>query len=56
VIADLKPETIQHAIDSLLNNANLYNQLRNNCVALRKELTWENESVKLVQYYHELFK
>jgi glycosyltransferase involved in cell wall biosynthesis len=56
VIDDLKPETIQIAIDSLLNNANLYNQLRNNCVALRKELTWENESVKLVQYYHELFK
>jgi glycosyltransferase involved in cell wall biosynthesis len=56
VITDLKPETIQNAIDSLLNNANLYNQLRNNCVALRKELTWENESVKLVQYYHELFK
>jgi len=56
VIDDLEKETIQEAIAELYDNPLLYAELKNNCVALRQELTWENESKLLVQQYNELFR
>jgi glycosyltransferase involved in cell wall biosynthesis len=55
LIDDPEPAAISKAINKLLNDKNLYLELKDNCAKARKELNWENEKEKLINFYHELF-
>ena len=55
LIGDLDPETIADAINKILNNKELYLQLRQNCFVAKRELNWQKEKDKLLNFYEELF-
>lgn len=54
LIPDTKPETIAQAINNLLTDAVLYQQLRSNCLKARVILNWQNEEHKLLNFYRKL--
>lgn len=51
MIDDTREETIAAALNKLLENKQLHEQLRKNCVIAREELNWENEEKKLIEFY-----
>ena len=55
LIDDLDPESIAKAINKLLTNKELYLELKQNCLAARQELNWQNEKDRLLNFYEELF-
>ena len=55
LIDDLNPEAIAGAINKLINNKELYSQLKQNCLAAKQELNWQIEKNKLLNFYEELF-
>src|SRR6187397_1832139 len=48
LIDDLDPETIAKAINKLITSKELYLQLKQNCLAAKQELNWQNEKDKLL--------
>jgi glycosyltransferase involved in cell wall biosynthesis len=54
LIPDTHPLTIGDALNKLLEDNVLYKVLRLNCLEARKELNWQNESKKLVEFYNTL--
>ena len=55
LIDGLDPETIANAINKILNNKELYLQLKQNCFVSKQELNWQKEKDKLLNFYEELF-
>ena len=55
LIDDLVPETIANAINKILNNKELYLQLKQNCFEAKQELNWQKEKHELLNFYKELF-
>jgi glycosyltransferase involved in cell wall biosynthesis len=55
LIDDLEPSTISKAINKLIGNKDLYFQLKQNCELARKELNWQKEKEKLVDFYKGIF-
>ncbi|HEX6171515.1 MAG TPA: group 1 glycosyl transferase, partial [Chitinophagaceae bacterium] len=55
LIDDLEPETIAKAINKILNNNELYLQLKQNCFVAKQELNWQKEKDRLLNFYEELF-
>ncbi|MEM1121126.1 MAG: glycosyltransferase [Bacteroidota bacterium] len=55
LIDNLAQNTIVTAIQQLLNDQDLYNQLKRNCRAAKKVYNWEKEAQKLVKIYQNLF-
>ena len=51
----LNEDSVSNAINKLLNNDQLYNELKQNCVIARKKLNWQNEKEKLIKFYEDLF-
>lgn len=43
--------TITNAINTLIEDKELYNQLQQNCIKARVVLNWENEAIKLVEFW-----
>lgn len=54
LIDDMQPDLIAGALNNLLENDVVYNQLRNNCMKARNELNWQSEQKKLVEFYQSL--
>lgn len=54
LIANLKPGTIATAINKLLNDETLYQQLVKNCLQARKVLNWQEEEKKLLNFYNAI--
>lgn len=54
LVEDLKQDTIQAAIRSLLTNPALYQRLKENCRQAALELCWEVEEKRLTQFYGKL--
>lgn len=54
LIDDLQPVTIADTINKLMQNKPLYIQLKQNCLAAKKELNWQHEETKLIQFYKDL--
>ena len=50
-ISEAKVEKIKEAIDRLVNDKKLYQQLQQNCIKAREELCWETQEEKLVNLY-----
>jgi len=55
LIDDLDPHSIANAINKLLHDKELYTQLKQNCLTAKRELNWQKEKDKLLNFYHELF-
>ena len=56
MINDTRPETIATALNHLLADTVLYEQLCNNCLLAREQLNWQQEEKLLVKFYHHLFR
>ena len=52
---DLSPTGIAKAINNLLQNDVLLQNLRHNCLKARKEWCWQQEEQKLLAFYQSLF-
>jgi glycosyltransferase involved in cell wall biosynthesis len=55
LIDDLIPQQIAAVINNLLENSVMYRQLRENCLAARLELNWQEEEKKLINFYKDIF-
>jgi len=55
MIGDTKEETITAALNRLLLDDQLHEQLHRNCVIARERLNWEKEEQKLIAFYKALF-
>ena len=50
-----EPGSIAKGLNKLLNDNELYSQLKQNCIRARKELNWQKEQEKLLNFYSKLF-
>ena len=55
LIDDLEPESISSAVNKLLSDKSLYEQLRSNCIKAREKHNWQMEEKKLIAFYKNLF-
>ncbi len=46
--------TIANAINTLIEDKELYNQLQQNCIKARAVLNWENEAIKLIEFWKKV--
>jgi len=54
LINNIEPSTIAEALNNLLSDDVLYNRLQQECSKAAKVLNWENESIKLIEFYSRL--
>ncbi len=54
LLEDLKVESIINAIKQIFESPEYYSDLQSNCKKAAKELTWENEEKKLIEFYKKL--
>lgn len=50
------PKNIADTINNLLSDSVLYNRLRENCLQARLQLNWQNEEMKLLNFYQSVFE
>lgn len=51
LVEDLAIDNLVQAINSILENRNNYDRLRNNCLKARKKYNWQEEEKKLIAIY-----
>jgi glycosyltransferase involved in cell wall biosynthesis len=56
LIDDLSSETISKALNLLVTDHVLYNELKQNCALARKKLNWQAEEKKLISIYRSIEK
>lgn len=54
LVNNLQPQTIAAAANRLLTDAPYYNHLRQNCLAARQVINWQNEEKKLLAFYQNV--
>ena len=54
LIDDIDSKNIATQLNNLLVNEVLYNELQQNCLKLRQTLNWQQEEIKLIQFYKKL--
>lgn len=54
MIDDTSVQAIADGLNTLLNNAALHHQLKQNCIKARKVLCWEQEEKKLISYWNRI--
>ncbi len=54
LLEDLKVESILNAIGQIFESPKYYADLKSNCKIAAKELTWENEEKKLIEFYKKI--
>ncbi len=55
LISDLSPRALAMDINELLYDQTLQMQIRENCLIARQELNWQNEEMKLLAFYKNIF-
>jgi glycosyltransferase involved in cell wall biosynthesis len=55
LLDELSAEAIAFAINTAMNDSNLLNELRENCLKAREVLNWQNEERKLLDFYQSIF-
>jgi glycosyltransferase involved in cell wall biosynthesis len=56
LIDETDEQTIANGINRLINNTLLYKQLQQNCIQARTVLNWNNEAIKLKQFWKHLMQ
>ena len=54
LVSDISPQTIAAAINNLMQNDVLLEQLKQNCLKAREILTWQQEEKKIIAFYKEI--
>lgn len=54
LVDDLSSNNLATQLNNLLVNEVLYNELQQNCLKLRQTLNWQQEQIKLIQFYKNL--
>lgn len=54
LLNDLSPKAIADAINYLLVSPSGYNRMKENCLSAREIHNWEQESIKLIEFYKSL--
>lgn len=54
MIDDTNEQTIANALNRLLSDENLYEQLKQNCVIAREQLNWQQEEKRLIAFFKDL--
>ncbi len=52
---DLSPATIAMHLNGLLDDKNKWQRMRANCMNAAKTLNWQNEEIKLLAFYKNIF-
>ncbi len=52
---DISQTNIAAQLNNLLENEVLYNELQQNCLTLRQTLNWQQEEIKLIKFYNNIF-
>ena len=52
---DISPESLSNIINDLLADDERWNKIHQNCIDASKVLNWQNESVKLISFYKNIF-
>jgi hypothetical protein len=55
LIGDLSSENISARLNELLYNVSRWQEIHQNCLTARKELSWQKEEIKLLQFYKNIF-
>ena len=55
MVDDVQVETLSSAMNNLLSNTDLYHSLQQNTIAAKEVLNWENEEIKLIAYWKNIF-
>ncbi len=55
LVPDTQVETLAKTMNKILEDAEYYNRLTQNCYAARAEYNWQNEEKKLITFYKKLF-
>jgi glycosyltransferase involved in cell wall biosynthesis len=55
LVHDISPGTIANAVNNLMADDVLLNELRQNCLRAREELNWQQEESKLINFYNNIF-
>ncbi len=56
LVDDISSTNIAAQLNNLLVNEVLYNELQQNCLKLRQTLNWQNEEIKLIQFYKNILE
>jgi glycosyltransferase involved in cell wall biosynthesis len=56
LVDKLDVNTIASALNNLLNDQLLWGQLQQQCKIAAKELSWQNEEIKLIAFYKRIFE
>jgi glycosyltransferase involved in cell wall biosynthesis len=56
LLNELTPDAIANTINQLMENLDLLEKLEQNCMQARKVFCWQNEEVKLISFYKEIFE
>lgn len=56
LIPNLEPSTISKALNKIVNDTVLHQQIRQNCVLAARELNWQTEEQKLIAFYTKIFE
>lgn len=54
ILANCKVDEIANAINQLLNNNNLYNHLKQNCLKAAKTLNWQHQEQELISIFKNI--
>ena len=55
LVKDQSPEGLAKAINTLLHDKERWENIHRECMQAARELNWQQESEKLVNYYHNIF-
>ncbi len=55
-IDHLTVDAIQKEINFLLNDDNSYYEMQQNCLAAKNKYNWQNEELKLINFYKRIFE
>ena len=55
LVDNLNPASIASVVNNLMDDAVLYNRLRENCLRARQVLNWQHEEKKLLDFYQLVF-
>jgi len=55
MVDNIEVETLTNTINTLLTDEVLYNSLKRNCIVAREKLNWQNEEIKLLKFWKNIF-
>jgi glycosyltransferase involved in cell wall biosynthesis len=56
LIDDLTIDTVHKAINYLLSDKTIYKIIQKNCIKARDKYNWQNEEIKLINFYRTIFE